>query len=154
MLLPCCLLAGELLAQVPNTAKDILGGPGIKAKKDKEKPAAGKKDLVEDALALPKGVVLEKLRKDQQDAYNKLKDEYKPKLQEALGQVAKATKEQDKRKAAGEVGKLRGEIKQKIAAILKQPDPNAVKQMQNAAKQMQNAANRARSQSQKGHKRY
>ena len=126
LLLPWILLVGPLLAQVRDS--------GVTSRKEKDKPAAGRKDPAEDALALPRGVVLENLRKDQQEAYNKLKEEYRPKLQKALDQVANAPNAQDKTKAAREVNKLRGEIKPKIAEILTQPDPELVKRMQQAAK--------------------
>ena len=146
LLLPGVLLVRPLSAEPPKTSKDISRDSG-KTKKDADKSSTGKKDLIEDVFALKKGVVL---RRDQQDEYDKLKADYTPKLQDALDKKDKATKQADKDKAAREFGKFRSEVKQRIAAILKQPDPNAVTRAQQAV----NRANAPRPPYNKKYRRY
>jgi hypothetical protein len=125
----------------------IMAGPawaqgdfGKGSKKEKagvaKKETGSKKDPVADAFALPKGVTL---RSDQQEPYNKMKQDMEPKLRDALSQVEAATGA-DKDKAAKSVMATRKEIKNKIAQILRQVDPNIAK----AAKSYQPKKNTAR----------
>jgi hypothetical protein len=89
------------------------------ADKDGKAKAAADK-VVETAFALKKGV---SLRPDQQQAYDKLKQEQEPKLREALEKKDNATSDTEKNAAALAVGKARASIKKQIAAILRQPPP-------------------------------
>ena len=89
-------------------------------KDSKAKTAADK--VVETAFALKKGV---SLRPDQQEAYDKLKQEQEPKLREALDKKNQATSSTDKNAAALAVGKIRADVKKQIAAILRQPPPQS-----------------------------
>ena len=91
------------------------------ADKDSKAKAAADK-VVETAFALKKGV---SLRPDQQEAYDKLKQEQEPKLREALDKKNQATSSTDKNAAALAVGKIRADVKKQIAAILRQPPPQS-----------------------------
>ena len=101
-----------------------LGGLGFVSQgyaADKEAKAKGAGDkVVESAFVLKKGV---NLRPDQQQAYEKLKQDQEPKLREALEKKDKATSDTDKNAAALAVVKVRSDIKKQIAAILRQPAP-------------------------------
>lgn len=108
------------------------------------KDAGSKKDPAADAFALPHNV---RLRSDQQEPYNKLKQQMEPKLRDALSKVEAATGA-DKDKAAKDVLAIRKEIRGKLTQILQKADPEAIKRQQEAAK----AAQRARQQQQEKQK--
>jgi len=111
--LACLLLALAAIGAAPAWAAPAAG---------KDKPS-GKKDLVKEALALPPGTVL---RSDQQAKYKEAKDFYEPKLREALEKLDKATAS-EKHKAYVNLKKLREEIDDAIAEILKMPGPTISK---------------------------
>jgi hypothetical protein len=87
-----------------------------------EKPAVSAKDPLKDAFKLPRRAVL---RPEQQTALDGLKQQWEPKLREALDKVAAAPAEREKLKAVREVNKIRGEIQQAILAICIAPPPGA-----------------------------
>ena len=95
------------------------------AAKKKADGALKKKDPVEDAFKLPDHLKVEQLSAKQQQAYNQLKEKMTPKLRETLDKVSQAANQKDKDAAAGEVLKLRKEIKADIQKILAQRDPDA-----------------------------
>ena len=104
------------------------------------KETGSKKDPVADAFALPHNV---HLRSDQQEPYNKLKQQMEPKLRDALSKVEAATGA-DKDKAAKSVLAIRKEIRGNLTQILQKADPEAIKRQQEAVK----AAQKARQQQQ------
>jgi len=111
------LCAGEGLGE---------GASGLGKKKSttaKDKAAATKKNPIDDAFALPKGVTLASLRDDQVKAYNKLRDDKTPILQAALDERENAATKEDQNKAAKKMLKIRSEIKDEIKKILLMPDP-------------------------------
>ena len=118
-LLVCGVMAGTLCAA------DGLGKG--KSTTTKDKAAATKRNPIDDAFTLPKGVTLEKLRKDQRDAYNKLRDDKTPLLQAALDERENAATKEDQNKAAKKMLSIRDEVQKEIKKILLTPDPNAAK---------------------------
>ena len=96
-----------------------VASQGYAADKDAKAKAAGDK-VVESAFVLKKGV---SLRPDQQQAYDKLKQDQEPKLREAFEKKETATSDTDKTAAAAAITKVRTDIKKEIAAILRQPAP-------------------------------
>ena len=117
-LLVCGVMAGALCA---------ADGLGKKPPAAKDKAAATKKNPIDDAFALPKGVTLASLRDDQRRAYNKLRDDKTPLLQGALDRKRDAATKADENKLAREVLKIRSEVKDEIKKILLTPNPNAPK---------------------------
>jgi hypothetical protein len=89
-------------------------GPGGTPVKTKEKASTGKRDLVAETFALPKGVQYDSLRSDQKTKYDELKKEKEQPLRDAVGRVDGAADQKEKGKAAKDVVELRKEIKQKI----------------------------------------
>lgn len=112
------------------------------------KDGGGKRDTVADAFALPSGF---RLRGDQQEPYNKLKQQMEPKLRNALAQVESATG-LDKDKAARNAMAIRKEIKTKLTEILNKQDPEAVKRAQEAARRAREAQQRQQQQKQQQQK--
>ena len=107
--LSCLLFALAAIGAAPGAA---WGAPA-----DEKGKATPKKDPVKEALALPPGTVL---RSDQQAKYKEVKEFYEPKLREAIEKHDKAS-ESEKHKAYVDLKKLRDEIDEAIAQILKMP---------------------------------
>ena len=116
----------------PGSRKTADSGiPGVGGLRD-DKPAktASKKvpakDPAEAAFALPKGA---QLTPKQTDAYNKMKDELKPKLEKAFEDVANAKEKGDKAKAAKAVKDVRAEIQKRMQEIAAIPYQEMMDQM-------------------------
>jgi hypothetical protein len=120
------VMAGTLCA-ADGLGKGKSGLGKEKSTTAKDKAAATRKNPIDDAFALPKGVTLAGLRDDQRKAYNKLRDDKTPLLQGALDRKRDAATKADENKLAKEVLKIRSEIKDEIKKILLTPNPNAPK---------------------------
>ena len=121
----CCLMAGLLSL--------VLMAGWLHA----ADPAPLKKDPVQSAFALPRGMVLtgEEIR-----WANQIRAQLEPRLRAALDRVEEATSNEDKLEAVKEVRQVRDEIKMAIGLILQQ---RAMKAAQAYAKRMQEQAKKA-----------
>jgi hypothetical protein len=86
------------------------------------KAAASKRSPADAAFNLPKGIVL---RPDQQEAIDKLRQQYTTQIQEAFDAVTKASDAKEKAKAAKEAKTLKEQVHQEIMTILNTPSPDA-----------------------------
>jgi hypothetical protein len=72
-------------------------------------------DLVEDAFALPKGILL---RGNPLNSYNVLRKKYLTKVQDVVKRIEQPTSDDDKAKAARELRVLREQIRTELAPII------------------------------------
>ena len=99
--------------------------------------APPKKDPVQSAFALPRGMVL---TAEEMQWANQIRAQLEPRLRDALERVENATSNEDKLEAAKQVRQVRNEIKMAVGLILQQ---RAMKAAQAYAKKMQEQAKKA-----------